>query len=152
MPGSLREEVLANVARQLVELRVYLDSFMRNPTGRCTRRSYAELAQYARSRYIRLLCPTVRYLLDVDGSSGGLPCPSLGRSPLPFPSPWVRRWGLSAMAVCEPSPRAGIFLSRGCGLSSVPERGSRNPPPPTRRGLAVRLDRYRTRCGGLCVL
>jgi hypothetical protein len=115
MPGSLREEVLANVARQLVELRVYLDSFMRNPAGRCTRRSYAELAQYARSRYIRLICPTVRYLLDVDGSSGGLPCPSLGRSPLPFPR---------AVSPALPQPLgAAVGALRDGGLRTLAARG-----------------------------
>ena len=64
--GRLREEVLANVARQLVELRLYFATFQRNLSDRCTRKPYSELAQFAGSRYIRLLGPAVRALLDVD--------------------------------------------------------------------------------------
>ncbi len=36
----LREEVLANVARQLTELRVYFATFQRNLSDRCTRKPY----------------------------------------------------------------------------------------------------------------
>ena len=69
--GRLREEVLANVARQLGELRTYFATFMRNLSDRCTRRAYAEQAAFAGSRYIALLGPAARFLLDVDGSSSG---------------------------------------------------------------------------------
>ena len=71
-PGRLREEVLANVARQLGELRTYFSTFMRNLSDRCTRRPYAEQAHFAGSRYIALLGPAVRFLLDVDGAAPGL--------------------------------------------------------------------------------
>ena len=71
-PGRLREEVLANVARQLGELRTYFATFMRNLSDRCTRRAYAEQAAFAGSRYIALLGPAARFLLDVDGSSSGI--------------------------------------------------------------------------------
>jgi hypothetical protein len=44
-PGRLREEVLANVARQLAELRQYFADFQRILSDRCTRKPYAEVAQ-----------------------------------------------------------------------------------------------------------
>jgi hypothetical protein len=75
-PGRLREEVLANVARQLAELSIYFASFTRSLADRCSRRPYAELAQYAGSRYIRLLGPAVHFLLDVDGASPALHGPA----------------------------------------------------------------------------
>ncbi len=56
-PCSLREEVLANVARQLVELRVYFATFMSNLSDRCTRKTYQELAQFAGSRASCFLRP-----------------------------------------------------------------------------------------------
>jgi hypothetical protein len=67
--GSLREEVLANVARQLAELRLYFATFQCILSDSCTRKPYGELAQFAGSRYIRLLGPAVHFLLDVDGCS-----------------------------------------------------------------------------------
>jgi hypothetical protein len=59
--GRLWEEVLANVARQLVELRLYFATFQRNLFDRCTRKPDGELAQFAGSQYIRLLGPAVRF-------------------------------------------------------------------------------------------
>jgi hypothetical protein len=53
-PGRLRDEVLANVARQLAEVSVYFTSFMCSLAYRCSRKPYGELAQYAGSSYIRL--------------------------------------------------------------------------------------------------
>ncbi len=83
VPCRLFEEVLANVARQLVELRVYFNTLMRNLADQCTRRNYAELAQYAGSCYVRLLLgPTMRYLLDIDVAGNPLSSPAS-----PFPSP-----------------------------------------------------------------
>ncbi len=64
------------MARQLGELRQYFASFQRNLSDRCTRKPYGELAQFAGSRYIRLLGLTVRALLDVDVCSGGSQIPA----------------------------------------------------------------------------
>ncbi len=64
---------MANVARQLAELSVYFTAFLRNLTDCSSRNTNHELAHFAGSRYIRLLGPAVRFLLDVDGTSFG-PC------------------------------------------------------------------------------
>ncbi len=74
--GRLREEVLANVSRQLAELRLYFSTFQRLLSDRCTRKPYAELAQFACCLHIRLLGPTVQYLLDADGGSSGTLLPA----------------------------------------------------------------------------
>ena len=65
-PGRVREEILANVARQLAEIRVYFDTFNRSLADRCARQPYAEQAYYACSRYFRLLSPVVNFLLDEE--------------------------------------------------------------------------------------
>ena len=66
LTGRVREEVLANVARQLYELRVYFLTFTRDLADRAPRRDYALQAQFAGSRYIRLLTPTINGLLGAD--------------------------------------------------------------------------------------
>jgi hypothetical protein len=76
-PGRVREEILANVARQLAEIRVYFDTFNRSLADRCARRPYAEQAHYACSRYSRLLTPVVNFLLD-DEHTGDDRAPARG--------------------------------------------------------------------------
>jgi len=87
-PGRLREEVLANVARQLAELRQYFADFQRNLSDRCSRKLYAELAQFTGSRYLALLGPTVLYLLDADGGPGfgAVTAPAPPATPAPLPA------------------------------------------------------------------
>jgi hypothetical protein len=76
-PGRVREEILANVARQLAEIRVYFDAFNRSLADRCGRKAYDDQAHYAGVRYVRLLRPVVTFLLDAEhgtddcGPAGG---------------------------------------------------------------------------------
>jgi hypothetical protein len=64
--GRLREEVLANVARQHEELHAYFEAFNRSLTDRCRCKDYAEQARYAGDRYLALLGPAMAALLDGD--------------------------------------------------------------------------------------
>jgi hypothetical protein len=107
-PGRLREEVLANVARQLAELRQYFADFQRVLSDRCTRKLYADVAQFAGSRYLALLGPTVLYLLDADGGPPRITTPA-------------------AIPGC-----GGGF---GAGISPAPPAAP--TPPPARRKLGV---------------
>ena len=127
--GRLREEVLANVARQLAELRLYFATFQRNLSDRCTRKPYGELAQFAGSRYIRLLGPAVRALLDVDGC-GGFPQPPAalsgggsgsGSSGSAQPSAARRKLGVS-------------FADGGAGDQPLPPPPHAPPPYPASPG------------------
>ncbi len=52
LAGRLREEVLANVARQHEEMHAYFEAFNRSLTNRCRRQDYAEQARYASDRYL----------------------------------------------------------------------------------------------------
>jgi hypothetical protein len=76
-PGRAREEVLANVARQLAEIRVYFAAFNRSLADRCERKPYEEQALFASSRYVTLLGPLVAFLLDADDGAYE-PAPPLG--------------------------------------------------------------------------
>jgi hypothetical protein len=61
-PG--REEILANVARQMAE---YFGAFNRSLAYRCKRsKPYEEQALFTSSRYVLLLGPLVSFLLDAD--------------------------------------------------------------------------------------
>jgi hypothetical protein len=52
--GAVREETLANIARQLAELRAYMADFLRNLADRAARRPYADQARFAGERYVNL--------------------------------------------------------------------------------------------------
>jgi hypothetical protein len=120
--GRLREEVLANVARQLVELRLYFATFQRNLSDRCTRKPYGDLAQFAGSRYIRLLGPAVRALLDVDGCSGSSAALSGGGG----------GGGVGHTGVATPPAarrKLGVSFADG-GAGDQPTPTSPFPPPP----------------------
>ena len=71
-PGRVREELLANVARQLAEIRVYFHTFNEKLADRCGRRPYEEQAYYAGSRYMTLLKPVVTFLLDAEDGAADL--------------------------------------------------------------------------------
>jgi hypothetical protein len=149
-PGRLREEVLANVARQLAELRQYFTDFQRVLSDRCSRKLYAELAQYTGSRYLALLGPTVLYLLDADGGSGvgaattpapsAAPAPPLARRKLTVPSADGGPGEPPAQAA--PAPFSPPFANIGSGgwpgvphyatfpASYYPPQGVPHTPPP----------------------
>ena len=73
LSGPIREEVLANVARQFFELHEYFTSFSRDLADRTPRRPHHEHAEFAGSRYLRLFSPVFTGLLDTDYArqSGG---------------------------------------------------------------------------------
>jgi hypothetical protein len=87
LPGRLREEVLANVARQAGELRDYFAEFNQSLAERCRRQDYAEQARFAGDRYLALLGPAMAVLLDGDNALSAAPSrPSAGGGPA-APSP-----------------------------------------------------------------
>ncbi len=65
-PGRVREEILANVARQLAEIHVHFGASNRSLADRCERKPYEEQALFTGSRYVLLLGPLVSFLLDAD--------------------------------------------------------------------------------------
>jgi hypothetical protein len=71
--GRLREEVLANVARQTEELRDYFAAFNHTLADRCLRQDYTEQARFASDRYLALLGPAMAVLLDGDNALGAAP-------------------------------------------------------------------------------
>ena len=87
--GRPREEILANVARQLGELRTYFTDFSRVLADGASRLPYAEQARFAGDRYLSLFAPAMRQILDSDcGRSpadappgGGGSCGSAGTPP-----------------------------------------------------------------------
>jgi hypothetical protein len=121
--SSLREEVLANVACQLVELRLYFATFQRNLSHRCTRKPYGELAQFAGSRYICLLGPAVRSLLDVDGCSSSFLPPAA----LPGGCGGCGGGGGGGLPAAAPPPVA----RRKLGVSFADGGAGDQPPPPS---------------------
>jgi hypothetical protein len=129
--GRLREEVLANVARQLVELRLYFAICQRNLSDRCTRKPYGELAQFAGSWYIRLLGPAVRSLLDVDG------CSTSFLPPAALPGGCCGGGGGGGgglpAAVTPPVARLklGISFADGCAGDQPPPQSPFPHPPPS---------------------
>ncbi len=65
--GHAREEVLANIARQLGELRTYFAAFSQNMADRAGRLPNAEQAVFAGERYVNLFTPSMKFLLGEDG-------------------------------------------------------------------------------------
>jgi hypothetical protein len=106
--GRLQEEVLANVARQLAGLRQYFADFQRILSDRCMRKIYAEVAQFAGTRYLALLGPTVLYLLDAHGGPPRIILPA-----------------------------ASLGCGGGFGAGSTPAPPAAPAPPPARRKLGV---------------
>ena len=95
--GPLREEVLANVARQRYELRTYLAAFHSNLIYRCGQKPYDQRGEFSATRYSRLFLPVFTLLLDGDeakpismpdpatfqgGSGGDGPRPSQTATPV----------------------------------------------------------------------
>jgi hypothetical protein len=106
LAGRLREEVLANVARQHEELRAYFEAFNRTLADRCRRQDYAEQARYAGDRYLALLGPAMAALLDGDDGPGLAPSrPSPSGGSAVAGSATARRSLLKSVAF-EPTPPA----------------------------------------------
>ena len=75
----MREEVLANVARQLYELRDYLTAFHSNLIYRCSQKTYDQRGVFSAQRYSRLFSPVFALLLDCDdGQPVSLPGSAVG--------------------------------------------------------------------------
>ena len=92
--GRPREEILANVARQLGELRSYFADFNRVLADCASRMPYGEQARFAGTRYLTLFTPAMRQILESDCGrpSAGAPPPLLGEGgghgpPAPPPPP-----------------------------------------------------------------
>ena len=106
--GPLREEVLANVARQLVELREYFVRFQSYLADRSGRRIYAEggRARFENSYYEALFTPVVNFLLDEDSGTAFAAGGGGGAARTVTP-PAARRSIMRSVAfVDEPAPEA----------------------------------------------
>ncbi len=91
-PGRVREELLAKVARQLAEIRVYFDTFNEMLAYRCCRSDYEDKAYYAGVRCMLPLKPVVSFLLDAEDSADDL-CPLASSSGTPDRERRGRRCG-----------------------------------------------------------
>ena len=92
--GRAREELLANIARQLGELQVYFGNFARNLSDRAARLPYDDQARFAGERYLSLLSPAMQFFLEADGGAvpGGIQIGAGGAPPsLATPAPAARR-------------------------------------------------------------
>jgi hypothetical protein len=67
-PGKVREEVLANTARQCAELRSVIEEFTRDLNHRGAALSYAEQLKFVANRYLTLYSPIMK---TIDGSETG---------------------------------------------------------------------------------
>ena len=104
--GRLREEVLANVARQIDELRDYFVAFNDSLADRCKREPYAERARFAGDRYLALLGPAVAAILyGADGPSSSAARAVLGGGAAAATTPPARRSIIKSVAF-EPTPPA----------------------------------------------
>ena len=70
-PGRAREEILANSARQISEVRTMWDEFSANIAERASRLPNDRRAGFLAERYIALLGPAMDVVLEPDG--GHLP-------------------------------------------------------------------------------
>jgi hypothetical protein len=120
--GPAREEILANVARQLGELRVFFAAFSQNLADRAGRLPYAEQAVFAGERYVNLFTPSMNFLLGEDGGSipGGI---RLGDGGCGGSSPAA---GRSGRGILKPSSLAVSFTDPSVSPMTPP----RPPPPP----------------------
>jgi hypothetical protein len=126
--GRLREEVLANVAHQLVELRLYFATFQRNLSDRCTRKPYGELAQLAGSRSPGTSASSARPCAPCSTWTTAPRAPCLQqRSPMAAAGAAIQgRQRLRPPGASSASP------SRTAVLATSRPRRPRSPPRPTR--------------------
>jgi hypothetical protein len=116
--GRVREEILANVARQLGELRIYFDAFDKSLADCIARMAYAQQAQWIGRRILTLFSPAVTFILAADGDGGDAgsvaPAPPAGGSAgsSAAPSPAAK----STKSILK-SPSAAVSFADG-------------PPPP----------------------
>jgi hypothetical protein len=103
--GRLREEVLANVARQIDELREYFAAFNDSLADRCKREPYSDRARFAGERYLALLGPAVAALLyGADGPSSASSRNALGGGVAAATPPSARRSIIKSVAFESPPP------------------------------------------------
>lgn len=104
--GRLREEVLANVARQIDELREYFAAFNDSLADRCKREPYSDRARFAGDRYLALLGPAVAAILyGADGPSSAPSRAALGGGSAAAAPSSARRSIIKSVAF-EPTPPA----------------------------------------------
>ena len=116
--GRVREEILANIARQLGELRTYFEAFDKSLLDCFARMQYAQQAQWIGKRILTLFTPAVTFILAADGDGGdaGSVAPALpagglaGSSAAPSPA------AKSTKSILK-SPSAAVSFADG-------------PPPP----------------------
>jgi hypothetical protein len=129
-PGRVREEIMANVARQLVEIHAYFGVFNRSLADRCERNPYEEQALFTGSRYVLLLWPLISFLLDADkglAEPAALPCPLGGSAGGGAFGGGLGGGGASPSFGTTP-PAACRMLASGFADCAVP--GLPSPPPP----------------------
>ena len=116
--GRVREEILANIARQLGELRTYFEAFDKSLLDCFARMPYAQQAQWIGKRILTLFSPAVTFILAADGEGGDA---SSAAPATPA--------GGSASSSAAPSP---AFKSTKSILKSQPAAVSfaDGPPPP----------------------
>ncbi len=123
--GRLREEVLANVARQHEELHAYFAAFNHALTDRCRRQDYAKQARYAGDRYLALLGPAMAALLDGDDGTGPSSFrPSSGGGPAAAGSATARRSLIKSVSFESPPPAAQP-------ATPAPAHPTATPPAPS---------------------
>ncbi len=127
-PGRLREEVLAIVARQSEELRVYFAAFNQSLADRCLRQVYEEQARFAGDRYLALLSPAMAVLLDGDNAPGSAPPRSSGGGgPAPTGAAGARRNILKTVSFEAASPATSP--APAAAAAAPPAAAGPTPPP-----------------------
>jgi hypothetical protein len=135
LPGRLREEVLANVARQSEELRVYFAAFNQSLADRCLRQDYAEQARFAGDRYLALLSPAMAVLLDGDNALGSaLPRSSAGSGSAATGPAGARRnllktVSFEAASPATPTAPAAAAVAQPAAVGPTPPPASPGWPP-----------------------
>jgi hypothetical protein len=104
--GRLREEVLANVARQIDELRDDFAAFNDSLTDRCRRVDYSDQARFAGERYLALLGPAVAALLYGDDGPSSAPSRAAPGGGAAAVTPSPARRSIMKSVVFEPTPPA----------------------------------------------
>jgi hypothetical protein len=127
-PGRLREEVLANVARQSEELRLYFAAFNQSLADRCLRQVYEDQARFAGDRYLALLSPAMAVLLDGDNALGAAtPRSSAGSGSAATVSAGARR-NISKTVSFEATPPA-TPSAPAAAAAAQPAAAALSPPP-----------------------
>ena len=133
LTGRVREDVLANVARQFFEVQVYFLAFDRDLADRAPRREYAQQAVFSGSRYRRLLAPTIACLLDGEG--GSLP-PDFNPLPSRPAAGGAASGGAGAVNSLQPNVRRGLLKPSAVSFaadtapSAEPWQPAMPPAPP----------------------